>query len=202
MTKKYFVAGIGTEVGKTLVSSVLVHKLKADYWKPIQCGDLDKSDSISVSRLCPDAHIFKETYALKEPASPHYAAALEETEIQLERFKTPETKNPLIIEGAGGLLVPLNSQHTLLDLMVKLGMPVILVSRNYLGSINHTLLSIAQLKARGLTLEGVVFNGDENKATQEVIERMTGVNILGRVENLTAINQHSIAQQAHNLKEI
>lgn len=199
MSKKYFVSGIGTDVGKTLVSAVLVHQLKANYWKPIQCGDLHNSDSMKVSRLCPEAHIYPESYALKEPASPHYAASLEQVEVQLEGFTIPDSPKPLVIEGAGGLMVPLNHEHTVLDLMKRLAVPVVLVSRNYLGSINHTLLSIEMLLSKGLPIAGLIFNGDENMGTQNIIEQMTGVRVLGRVEHLTDINEKSLAQQAQNL---
>ncbi len=158
---KTFIAGTGTGIGKTLASAVLAETLGADYWKPIQAGNLADSDSMEVARLTSgNINIHPETYKLQTPASPHDAAKKDGKAISLEAFKIPETtKNELLIEGAGGLMVPLNNQSLVIDLIPKLADSVILVSQNYLGSINHTLLSIEALKNRKIPIEGLIING-------------------------------------------
>lgn len=190
----YFVTGIGTDVGKTVISAMLVAALKADYWKPVQAGDLDNSDSIKVQKIVASLGLrfHPERYRLNTPASPHYAAEVDELSIQLTDFKLPETDNTLIVEGAGGVLVPLNDTHTVLDLMVHLGLPVIVVSRHYLGSINHTLLTIEALKARGLRLAGIIFNGPETPSTESIIAKQGQVPILGRVDELDEVSLESL----------
>jgi len=198
----YFVTGIGTDVGKTVASAVLVKKLEANYWKPIQCGDLDNSDSHKIKALCPEAHIFPETYALGTPASPHYAAEVENQRIDLERFELPTSEKPLVVEGAGGLLVPINQEETIKDLIIKLSIPVVVVSRNYLGSINHSLLSLENLQSAGIPIAGLLFNGPQNEATEQIIAHRTGVKVLGRIEPLQQVNEAAIINQAKNLKDI
>lgn len=182
--KKYFVTGIGTDVGKTIISAILVEALKADYFKPIQCGDLHDSDTLKVrSFVSNSTSIFHpESYALKEPASPHYSAELENVTIDLSKIRLPETQNNLIVEGAGGLMVPINQKELIIDLIQELDIEVILVSRNYLGSINHTLLSIEALKKRGIKLKGIIFNDTPNAPTEDIILKYTGVQFLGRVQ--------------------
>ena len=141
---RLFVTGIGTEVGKTVIAAILTEALEADYWKPVQAGDLDYSDTHKVRDLVShDKSVFHpETHALHHPMSPHAAAERDGVEISLDDFQLPQTENNLIVEGAGGLMVPLNSKDCIIDLIEKLDIEVVLVSRNYLGSINHTLLSV------------------------------------------------------------
>ncbi|MEM7573350.1 MAG: dethiobiotin synthase [Bacteroidota bacterium] len=173
----YFVSGIGTEVGKTVSSALLVRHFQADYWKPIQSGDLDYSDTDKVTtwaELDPE-RVHPERFRFKTPASPHYAAALEGQQIQVSDFRLPVTDQPLIVEGAGGLLVPLNDQQTILDLIAYLHIPVFLVSRHYLGSINHTLMSIAMLRARSIPIAGLIYSGVDDKDTVDIIQRQTGL---------------------------
>lgn len=192
----YFVTGIGTEVGKTVISSILVKALEAEYWKPVQAGDLDKSDSMKIESWAshPKLVIHPEQFRLNTPASPHYAAAVDGVEIQLDAFQQPVSKEMLIVEGAGGLLVPLNSKDTMLDLMEFLGLPVILISRNYLGSINHSLLSIEAIKRRKLPFAGIIFNGPENKATESIIEKHAGdIPVLARIPDLEQLDAVHIA---------
>src|SRR6056297_756114 len=143
MKHTYFVTGIGTEVGKTVASAILTEALEADYWKPIQAGDLDNSDSHKVERLISnDKTVFhKNSFALKTPMSPHAAAEIDQVKITSKKIKRPKTENRLVIEGAGGLLVPISDKETIADLMQPQDR-IILVSRHYLGSINHTLLTI------------------------------------------------------------
>ena len=169
---QFAVVGIGTDVGKTIVSAILVEKFKTSYWKPVQAGELDNSDSHKVARLAPAAkNIYSEVYRLHTPASPHYAAEIDGVNIQLSDFSIP-TSEDLIIEAAGGLMVPLNKKGDLyLDLLKQWKLPVVLVSRHYLGSINHTLLSLSVLAAAEVSVMAVVFVGDENSATESIISR-------------------------------
>src|ERR1700733_4624124 len=154
-----FVTGIGTGIGKTIVSAVLVEKLKADYWKPVQSGDLENSDTITVKSLISNSKttFFDEAYRLSQPFSPHKSAAIDGITIKPENIVLPQTNNILVIEGAGGLMVPLNTDFLMLDLIRQLGAAAILVSQNYLGSINHTLLSAYALKKENIPVRGIIF---------------------------------------------
>lgn len=199
-TKGYFITGIGTDVGKTVVSAIFTQALEADYWKPIQSGLIPSTDRATVEGLVqnPKTKFWPEVYRLNTPASPHYAAELDGVEVDLNRFVLPPTDNCLIVEGAGGLMVPLNERHLVVDLIERLGLPVVLVSRNYLGSINHTLLSVALLQARGLAIAGVVFNGPSTPSTEEFILNYTGLPCLGRVAEHEAISPEVVADYAAN----
>ncbi|WP_289023470.1 dethiobiotin synthase [uncultured Salegentibacter sp.] len=202
MKHTYFVTGIGTEVGKTLVSAILTEALEADYWKPIQAGDLDNSDSHKVQKLVSNAKtvFHKNSFALKTPMSPHAAAEIDGVKINAGNITRPETKNNLVIEGAGGLLVPISDKETIADLILP-GDRIILISRHYLGSINHTLLTIEALKSRGLHCFGIIFSGEENKTTESIIEKMSGVNILGRIEQEPYFDQNVIKEYAEIFRE-
>jgi dethiobiotin synthetase len=193
--KPLFVTGIGTDIGKTLISAILVEKLKCDYWKPVQAGELDNSDTMKVQRLVSNtASVFHpETYRLTQPYSPHKAAALDGIEIDEKIIIAPKPNNQLLIEGAGGLMVPLNSRTLVIDLIKQLDAEVILVSQNYLGSINHTLLSIEALKQRGIPVKGIIFNGEENASTEDYIIAYTQVQHLGRIPVLAAVDKNTIA---------
>jgi dethiobiotin synthetase len=166
-----FVTGIGTDVGKTVISAILVEKLKADYWKPIQSGDLDNSDTMKVQALIsnPVSKFHSEAYRLTQPFSPHKSADLDGVVIDLDEIVLPQTDNQLIIEGAGGLMVPLNNQHFVIDLIEKFEAEVVLVIRHYLGSINHTLLSLELLKQKKIKVRALIFNGDKDEYSEEVI---------------------------------
>jgi dethiobiotin synthetase len=172
----------------------------ADYWKPVASGLEDgPSDSEIVSSLIQDAvrRIHPSRYLFAKSLSPHIAAALEGVTIALSELHAPATERPLIVELAGGVLVPLNDEHTNLDLIVRLGLPVVVVSRHYLGSINHTLLTLEVLRSRGATIRGVIFNGQELPDTERIIARHGRVEILGRVpqlEELSAASVRSVAQ--------
>lgn len=191
---KYFISGIGTGIGKTLVSAILTEKLNADYWKPIQSGDLDQSDSITVKSLISNNKtiIHPESYRLNHPLSPHLSARLDQIEIKLDRIVIPETSNHLIIEGAGGLMVPLNEKNLLIDLIKKLDVEVILISQNYLGSINHTLMSANVLNQYKIKVKGVIFNGPENEESQRYILQYTKLKNLGYIPNLDSVNPENI----------
>ena len=180
---QFFVAGISTEIGKTVVSAILVEALKADYWKPIQSGALEDSDTETVRRLISNgqSYFHPEAYRLREPLSPHAAAAIDGVTIELERLTLPQTDNHLVIELAGGLLVPLNDQELTIDFVQQTGLPVVLVSYNYLGSINHTLLSVEALRSRRIPILGLIFNGPATPTTESFLLSYTQLACLGRV---------------------
>lgn len=196
--QQIFVTGIGTEVGKTVVSAILTEALHADYWKPVQCGNLETSDSKTVAALINSgaSKIHDELYRLKTASSPHYAARAEGIEIELSKFKIPSTGNRLVIEGAGGLLVPLNQKFMVIDLIEHLRIPVILVARNYLGSINHTLLSMAALKSRGISIAGMIYNGPDFLDNEMIIETLSVVPVLGRIDEAAEVNREFVSAQA------
>jgi dethiobiotin synthetase len=166
-----FVTGIGTNVGKTIVSAVLTEAMQADYWKPIQSGTSEGMDSETVKSLISNSKtvIHPESYLLKEPLSPHFAAKLEGVEIELEKIVIPVTNNHLIIEGAGGILVPLDSKHYVIDIARKIDCEIVLVISNYLGCINHALLSIDYLNNNGFKIHSLVFNGIFDKEVKDAI---------------------------------
>lgn len=170
--KRFFVTAIGTDSGKTLASAILCKALGADYWKPIQSGE--PTDSDTIKRLCPKVAVHPEAYKLHMPASPHAAAKAEGLTLSLDRIKAPATSNPLVIEGAGGCLVPINDQHFVIDLVPHLSAEIVLVANLYLGSINHTLLSWKLLQERGYPVAGIIFNGDSAPESERIILHHTG----------------------------
>ena len=194
---KLFITGISTDVGKTIASSILVEALEADYWKPIQAGDLDNSDSHKIESYISNNKtvIHKNSYLLNTPASPHLAAKLDGITIDLNQIKEPATENHLIIEGAGGLFVPLNDTDCVIDL-IKPDYKVVVVSRHYLGSINHTLLTIEALQNRKINIAGIIFNGNENKSTEEIILSKTGIKSLGRINEEPYFDKNVILEYA------
>jgi len=191
-----FISGIDTGIGKTLVSAILTEKLNADYWKPIQSGDLDKSDTLKVKSLITNkvTQFFPEAYALTQPFSPHKSAALDKVTIDLENIVLPKTDNQLIIEGAGGLMVPLNDNFLIIDLIKQLNARVILVSKHYLGSINHTLLSLYALKKYGIPVMGIVFNGDKDIYSKSYILDYSEAADLGQIPELKTINKKTVKE--------
>lgn len=200
--KHFVVAGIGTGVGKTLVSAILTEALGADYWKPVQAGDLDRSDSITVKHLVsnPATRFLPECYRLNSPMSPHAAAAIDGISIDPSKFVLPDTTNICLIELAGGLMVPLTNNFLNIDLLQTWMVPVVLVSQNYLGSINHTLLSVELLKARHIPLKGIVFNGPENKSSESLILSYAQTTCLGRIPQLEHIDRHLVTSLAQEFK--
>ncbi|MBP6127090.1 dethiobiotin synthase [Flavobacterium sp.] len=199
---KLFITGIGTDVGKTIASSIIVEALDADYWKPIQAGDLDNSDTNKVEKYVSNTTttFHKNAYALQTPASPHYAAEIDGITIDLKQIKQPKTKNHLVVEGAGGVLVPLNNKDCVIDI-IQPDYKVIVVSRHYLGSINHTLMTIEILKSRNLNVAGIIFSGDENKATESIILEKTKVPMIGRIDNEPYFDQNVIKYYADLFRE-
>ena len=192
----YFITGISTDVGKTIASAILVEALKADYFKPIQAGDLDKSDTHKIQQLVSNSiSVFHpNSYALKTPMSPHGAAKIDGLQIDLAHIKRPNTKNTLVIEGAGGLLVPLNDSETILNL-IQPSDKVIVVSRHYLGSINHTLLTVKLLQDKGFNVS-IIYNGNEHKSTEDIIKKMTDINVIGRIEEEPYFDKNVIKEYA------
>ena len=205
---KLFITGIGTDVGKTIASAIVTQALEADYWKPIQAGDIDHSDSHKISnyischteRSRGATRIHPNAYCLNTPASPHYAAAIDGITIDLKKIKEPVTKNHLVIEGAGGVLVPLNDTDCIIDL-IQPDYKVIIVSRHYLGSINHSLMTFEVLKSRNIPVAGIIFSGDENKATEEIILSKTKANFIGRIDNEPYFDQNVIVYYADKFRE-
>lgn len=195
-----FITGIDTGIGKSIVSAILVEKLKADYWKPIQSGDLDNSDTELVKSLVSnkESMFHPESYRLTQPFSPHKSAAIDGISIDPEKIILPKTENQLIIEGAGGLMVPLNKDFLMIDLIEKLDAEVILVSKNYLGSINHTLLSAEALRARKITINKIVFSGEPNKSSEEIIFNFLGINYIN-VPTFVELNKIQIKKFASQL---
>ncbi len=198
---RYFVTAIGTDSGKTLFSAILTEALKADYWKPVQSGEPADSDTIRQLLINDKSQVLKERYFLETPASPHAAAAIDGVEINLNDFELPTSESPLVVEGAGGLLVPLNNQDTMADLIKKMALPVILVSNLYLGNINHTLLSYQYLKNANIPVYGIVFKCPTNPASEEVILKMSGLKLLLKIEQENEINHSVISKYAAILNE-
>ena len=199
---KIFITGIGTDVGKTIASAIVTEALQADYWKPIQAGDLSNSDSHKIKKyISNDTTIIHEnSYKLNTPASPHFAAEIDGITIDLNKIIEPITENHLVIEGAGGILVPLNETNCIIDL-IQPDYKVILVSRHYLGSINHTLMTIEILKSRNINIAGIIFSGDENKSTETIILNKTGLKCIGRIENEPYFDQNVIKYYADKFQE-
>jgi dethiobiotin synthetase len=202
MKEQYIIAGIGTEIGKTLISSILTEALQADYWKPIQSGALDFTDTDTVRSLISNSKtvFHPEAYRLNEPMSPHAAAAIDGVELELSKFELPQTDNNLIVELAGGLMVPLNDRETNIDLIKKLNLPVILISKNYLGSINHTLLSVEVLKINNIEVKGLIFNGEQNKYSEDFILNYTKLECLGRVNFEAEIDKNVVRKYAEQFR--
>ena len=197
----YFVTGISTDVGKTIASAIMVEALEADYWKPVQAGDLDHSDTHKVERLVSNvkSKFHTNSYALQTPMSPHGAAEIDGLTIDLKQIKRPKTKKNLIVEGAGGLMVPLNNSETILDLIQPKD-KVIVVSRHYLGSINHTLLTINTIKDKGFDV-ALIYSGNEHKSTESIIKKMTGVEVVGRINDEPYFDKNVIKEYAEKFKD-
>jgi len=195
---KFIISGIGTDVGKTVASAIIAQALDATYWKPVQAGDLHFTDSMKVDQWTDDkVAVLAERYRLNEPMSPHAAAEIDGVNIQAGDFEIPTTSGNLIIEGAGGLMVPVNANGLIyIDLFQNWNIPVILISRHYLGSINHTLLSVEALRSRNIPIQGIVYVGDENTHTESIIAKITGLTVIGRIPLVNDVNASFIKEQA------
>lgn len=201
MNKSFIVAGIGTEIGKTLISAIFTQGLQADYWKPIQSGNPEEADALFIKKMTqlPHLKIWDSAYVLSQPLSPHTAAEIDGVTIDLEKIQLPQTHNTLIVELAGGILVPINDQQTNLDLIKKLDLPVLLVSKNYLGSINHTLLTYQVLKEHQIPIMGLVFNGPSNPSGEKFIVNYTQLPVILRVQQEEKITQETILKYAQSI---
>ncbi|MDF3047461.1 MAG: bioD [Candidatus Midichloriaceae bacterium] len=199
---KIFIAGTDTDIGKTLVSSWLCIHTGYDYFKPIQTGSRYGTDSQTILELT-NSKVHKESYLYKEPLSPHLAAKLEDLEIDLNTIKLPETEN-LIVEGAGGLLVPINKQSLMIDLIQKLSIPIILVASSRLGTINHTLLSLEAIRNRGLATLGVIVSGEKNQDNCDAIEFYGKVPVLAQLPFMSKISKEVLQEvpMSNNLREL
>src|SRR5665647_1125702 len=178
----FFVTGIGTGIGKTVVSAVITEALNADYWKPIQCGNQDFTDSDFIKEFTIHHQtIHAEEYSFPDPVSPHLASKLNNKLIDIQYIKPGRSNNVLIIEGAGGVMVPISDNLLIKDLIIKLQLPVIVVSMNYLGSINHTLLTIQSLQQQNIQLAGIIFNGEPDIESENYILNYTRIKLLGKI---------------------
>ena len=199
--KTYFITGISTEVGKTVVSAIVTEALEADYWKPVQSGELDNCDTKKVMELISNTKTVSHpnAYALQTPMSPHASAKIDGVTIDVDAIVTPKTKNNLVIEGAGGLFVPLNNSNTILDI-IKSHYKIIVVSRHYLGSINHTILTVNALKDKGFDVS-IIFSGNKHESTESIISTMTQVPIIGRVDEEPYFDKNVIKEYANIFRE-
>jgi len=201
MKKRYFITAIGTDCGKTVVSAIFTQALHADYWKPVQAGfprDTDTVMSLVENQI---SKFHQEAYLLQNPMSPHAAARLDGVEIQLRKMLLPDTENTLVIEGAGGALVPLNDRRFVIEMAAKFEAEVILVANIYLGSINHTLLTVNELKRRKLKIKGIVFNGPKNEESERIILKHSGYPLLLRLKQEEALTHEIINKYAWQLKK-
>lgn len=202
MSRAIIISGTDTDAGKTVVAAGLTLCLEgAHYWKPVQSGTAPSTDTATVKALTalPDDRFLPEAYLLQEPASPHFSARLEGVEISANLLTLPTIDAPLIIEGAGGLMVPLSENLLTIDLFARWNRPVILVARTGLGTINHSLLSIEALRARKIPIGGIIFSGDPHPENERIIPHFADVPVLGRLPRLTNLNPDTLctAMKAH-----
>jgi dethiobiotin synthetase len=197
----FFVTATGTDSGKTLVSAIVCEAMQADYWKPVQAGQ--PHDSAWVKNMLTNSRsiVHPEAYVLNLPASPHASGKAEGIMIKPENLALPETKNTLVVEGAGGVLVPLNDQDFVIDLASKFNLSIILVSNYYLGSINHTLLTFEALKARKLNIAGIIFNGERNEESRRIILHHTRLHCLLDIGPEGNITPETVIKYAKTLYE-
>ncbi len=197
-----FVTGTDTGIGKTLVSAILARAWNADYWKPVQTGVADEpGDTDTVAQLAqlPPQRLHLPAYVLQAPLSPWAAATLEDTVVDATSIVPPPTRAPLIVEGAGGLYVPIDDTHMMIDLIARLDMPVVLAARSGLGTINHTLLSLAALQRRGIPVLGVVMSGPLSAGNKEAIERFGGVRVLAEIPPLPRVDAAAVDELARDI---
>ena len=188
--------GIHTDIGKTVCAAVLARALQCDYWKPIQAGSLDHTDSDTVRRLSDTTRIHPEAYRLQCAASPHTAARAEQVTIALTDLNAPATQQPLLIETAGGVCSPINDQHVVADLLAHYHWPTVLVTQHYLGSISHTVSAIDALKARGIRILGLIVNGETHAESEQFITQYSHLPILAHITRMDELSAHNVAQQA------
>lgn len=194
--EKIFVTGTDTGVGKTVISAILMAGLKAAYWKPVQSGREEMTDTGWIRSVTgfPDEYFIPETYLLSRPLSPHASAMYDNVHIDLQAFALPDQeKYPrLVVEGAGGVMVPLNDGQMMIDLMKYLNLPVLVVARSGLGTINHTLLTLEFIRQNGLDVLGVVMNGPQNQINKRAIESYGRVRVIAEVDKLPHFNLQAL----------
>ncbi len=203
--RKIFVTGIGTDIGKTVVAAIITEALQADYWKPVQAGTYYTTDSEFIKKLITNetSVIHPEAYKLREHKSPHEASAIEGICIDFDKIVLPASlNNTLVIEGAGGVMVPLNNNHFIIDLIKKFDAEVIVVIQNYLGSINHSLLTIDALKQRGIKIIGLVFNGSPHEPSKQIITSYSGLQAISSILNESKIDKSVILKYAKDFQNI
>jgi dethiobiotin synthetase len=198
----YFVTGIDTDSGKTLASAILCEALEADYWKPVQAGFPRDSETVKNLLTNNVSVVHPEAFLLSTPASPHAAAKIDGRKIDLEKIELPATRNTLVIEGAGGCLVPLNDNDLMADLMIKLKADVVLVADLYLGSINHTLLTVEALRKRSINLKGIIFNGTPNGESERIILHHAKTIKLLQILKETAISKTIVKKYSQQLLQM
>lgn len=196
MPEGFFVTGTDTNVGKTVLSSLLCAALKGIYWKPIQTGASEGTDRATViaSAGLDPADVLDEAYIFDDPVSPHLAAQRADCEIALEKIYLPACRNgsPFIVEGAGGVMVPINSRQFMIDLMRHIALPAVLAARSTLGTINHTLLSLKCMEDSGIHVQGVVLIGPENNENRQAIERYGKAQVIGQIPLLQRIDKETL----------
>jgi dethiobiotin synthetase len=198
---KLFITSTDTNIGKTVVSSIVCKALSYSYWKPVQSGDLHDTDSHKIARFCPSTFIYSETYSLTQPLSPHESANRDGIRINLKNFQLPANEN-IVIEGAGGVLVPLNeSGDMVIDIATIFNCSLLLVVKNYLGSINHTLLSIKELNRRGFKNIGLILVGDRFESSEKIIQKIGECSIIANIPFEENIDEQWITTQANNIKK-
>lgn len=198
---KLFISGTDTDIGKTVVSSMLVSGLKAGYWKPIQAGRVPSTDTEFVKKITrlPNSHFYEEAYNLTEPMSPHAAAEIDEITIHLNSIKLPDFhQSHLIIEGAGGLMVPINDKEYVIDLIKHVGVPTLLVAKSGLGTLNHTLLSLEALRKRNIEIFGVILVGDKHTSNENAIRKYGELDQLFSMNTLQVISSDSLKNEYNN----
>lgn len=200
--QSYVITGTGTDVGKTVVSAVLCEALHADYWKPLQSGGADRLDADFVKMHTSSTGIIPTGRLLSEPLSPHEAARIDGVELTMDDFQLPFMRRTTLIEGAGGLMVPINEDGlTYLDIFEHWKLPVYLVTRHYLGSINHTLLSLYTLKVRGIPVEGLIVSGDRNEASERVYKTHFPEISVSNIPEMETFSPKAIAESAQQWKQ-
>lgn len=201
MANSIAIVGIHTGIGKTIASAVIAEAIGADYWKPVQAG-IEETDSAVLRRLLTDcdSRVHNEAFVLTQPLSPHAAAVIDGVVVDFTTFAWPETDRILLVETAGGVMSPISPNATMADFVQHYQLPAILVVQHYLGSINHTLLSIEVLRSRGINLLGIVISGEENEASESFIVQYGNVRIIARIPRLQTICSSEVVQCAVGIK--
>ena len=189
----FFLTGTDTEVGKTVICAWLMLHYQYHYWKPIQSG-MDSPDTKTIQKITgfDNSYFFSPAYELQQPLSPHESAKRDGIEIELTNFLFPGKEEKIIVEGAGGILVPINEKHFIADIINLLKLPILLVARSGLGTINHTLLTVSELKKRNLPLQGIILNGERNQSNKEAIEKYSGVPVVSELETLKTLDKKTL----------